>query len=92
MPAMQDFRIVFGRNAYTLYKRLYKGLLVLTGMMLGKNVAAKAMPIRLQIEITDKCNFNCIMCNRLSRENVTRNLNSDISFSAFEKLIESPRP
>lgn len=92
MAVIQDFKNVFGGNLSTFFKRLYKGLRVLKGMMLGKSVASKAMPIRLQIEITDKCNFDCIMCNRLSRENIKRKLNSDITLSAFQTIVDEINP
>lgn len=92
MRAIQDFNVVFGKNLHTFYKRFYKAVFILKGMMLGKNIASKEMPIRLQIEITDKCNHDCIMCNRLSRENIKRKLDNNITRPVFEKLINDINP
>lgn len=92
MSVMQEFKAVFGKNPSSFYKRFYKGMLILVGMMQGKNTASIKMPIRLQIEITDKCNFDCIMCNRLSRNNVKRKLDSDITLLTFQKIINDINP
>ncbi len=44
------------------------------------------LPEFVQIEVTTKCNFNCITCSRQSLSR-TR-INKDLSFSEFKKLID----
>ena len=46
----------------------------------GNDVASEKMPIRLQIEITDKCNFKCIMCDRNNLQRIRGSLKNDISY------------
>lgn len=92
MGVYNDFQNVFSNNLPVIIRRLFKGFLVLKGMMEGKDTASAKMPIRLQLEVTDKCNFDCIMCNRQSRENVTRNLNNDFDMELFVRVIEKMKP
>jgi radical SAM protein with 4Fe4S-binding SPASM domain len=92
MSEFQDFKNVFGTNLFTIINRFYKGFIVLKGMMKGKDTASSKMPIRLQLEVTDRCNFDCIMCNRSSRANVNRVLNSDISINAFKQIVNTIKP
>ncbi len=88
----QEFRNVFGARPGTILPRLDKGLRVLMGMLHGDNVAASCSPVRLQVEVTDRCNFNCIMCNRLTRENVSYRLTNDMNYATFKRLVDDVDP
>jgi len=92
MSDLQDFKNVFGNSLTTFTKRFFKGASVFEKMMKGADLASDRMPIRLQIEVTDKCNYDCIMCNRLTRKNVRRTLNNDMTLDVFENLIETIKP
>lgn len=89
---MSDYRNVFGPGPWTLLRRFSKGIQVLYSMMMGNDHASSKMPIRLQIEVTDRCNHDCIMCNRTSRTNHIGTLNNDISYPLFANVIESINP
>ena len=86
-----DFTNVFGRSPATIVPRLRKGLSVLFGMIRGGDLASSRGPVRVQVEVTDKCNFDCIMCNRLTRPNVTFKLANDIDHANFTRLHRSDR-
>jgi radical SAM protein with 4Fe4S-binding SPASM domain len=58
-------------------------------MMKGADFASPKMPVRLQIEVTDRCNHDCIMCNRLDSK---RALNNNISNEAFNKILDTMKP
>lgn len=90
--AWTDFANVFGRSPATILPRLGKGIHVLAGMLRGGVLASTHLPIRVQVEVTDKCNFDCIMCNRLTRPNVQFKLASDINHETFTRLIEQIQP
>ena len=92
MNFKQDFINVLGSDLFTIISRLCKSVLAHKNMMLGSDIATAKLPIRLQMEITDKCNFDCIMCNRLTRRNVHYKLNNDIRYPAFVKLIDEVKP
>jgi radical SAM protein with 4Fe4S-binding SPASM domain len=87
-----DFTNVFGRLPRTILSRLGKGVSVALGMVRGADTASPHGPVRLQVEVTDKCNFDCIMCNRLTRPNVQFKLNNDIKFATFRRLLDRARP
>jgi len=61
-------------------------------MIRGGDLASSQGPIRVQVEVTDKCNFDCIMCNRLTRANVTFKLANDIDHANFTRLIDQIDP
>ncbi len=89
---LKDFFLILGKN-YKLISPFYirKAFSVLFYSILACKKASDFGPIRLQIEITDKCNFDCIMCDRHNLRKI-RNLNNDISYSKFKELIEEIRP
>ena len=89
---LHDFENVFGRSLNTIIPRISKGISVLRGMMKGTDAASEKMPIRLQIEITDKCNFDCVMCNRGTRKHVHYPLQNDLPYEAFLRLFDSVQP
>ncbi len=70
---------------------LIKAINVLYYAMRGARYASKYGPIRMQIEITDMCNFNCIMCDRRNLRKI-RNLNNTIPYPLFKSLVEEIRP
>ena len=92
MITNQDYRNVFGRGVSGFLPRVRKAFSVLNTMMLGSEVASSRLPVKLQIEVTDKCNFDCIMCDRLTREHVTYKLKNDVRIDQFEKLISEINP
>ena len=92
MNAKQDIINVFGSNLLTFAKRSYKGALVFKEMMRGADLASEKMPIRLQIEVTEKCNHDCIMCNRRTRKHIGHTLKNDINYDVFEKLVKKINP
>jgi radical SAM protein with 4Fe4S-binding SPASM domain len=61
-------------------------------MIRGGDRASSHGPIRVQVEVTDKCNFDCIMCNRLTRPNVTFKLANDIDHANFTRMIDQIDP
>jgi radical SAM protein with 4Fe4S-binding SPASM domain len=87
-----DFTNVFGRLPRTILSRIGKGVSVALAMVRGGDRASSHGPVRLQIEVTDKCNFDCIMCNRLTRPNVQFKLNNDINYDTFRRLLDRARP
>ena len=89
---MYEFKNVFGTDVKTVWKRFYKGCMVFKAMMEGKDTASVKMPVRLQIEVTDRCNFDCIMCNRGARDTINRTLNSDINKDDFLPIAETINP
>jgi len=91
MALSNDFKTVMGTNLSTIINRSFKGVLALKDMIKGGNLASNKMPLRVQIEITDKCNLDCIMCNRLTR-NIDYKLNNDISYDMFHDLIRIITP
>jgi len=92
MSFMYEFKNVFGTDVKTVWKRFYKGCMVFKAMMEGKDTASVKMPVRLQIEVTDRCNFDCIMCNRGARDTINRTLNSDINKDDFLPIAETINP
>ena len=90
--ASRDFRNVFGRSPRIILSRLRKGASVLRGMIRGDDSTSAAMPIRMQVEITDRCNFDCIMCNRLTRPGVQFKLTNNIDVVTFKRLVNEIRP
>lgn len=90
--ARSDFANVFGRSPAAVLGRLSKGLRVLSGMIRGHDVASTALPVRLQIEVTDRCNFDCIMCNRLTRPGIKFSLSNDVSAYVFSRLLDEIHP
>jgi len=89
---LQDFSIILGKN-YKLISPFYfkKAFSVLFYSILASKKASEYGPIRMQIEITDKCNFDCIMCDRHNLRKI-RTLNNEIHYSKFKELIEQIRP
>src|SRR5579862_4339395 len=90
--ASRDFRNALGRSPRIALSRLRKGASVLRGMIRGDDRASTAMPIRVQIEVTDRCNFDCIMCNRLTRPNVQFQLTNNIDEVTFKRLVNEIHP
>jgi radical SAM protein with 4Fe4S-binding SPASM domain len=90
--ASRDFRNVFGRSPHIILSRLRKGASVLRGMIRGNDRASVAMPIRMQVEVTDRCNFDCIMCNRLTRPGVQFRLTNNIDDVTFKRLVNEIDP
>ena len=85
--AVYDFTSVFGRSPAIIPGRLLKAARVLLGMVRGRDAASASMPLRLQVEVTDRCNFDCIMCNRLTRPGIDFKLTNDIDAAKFAKLL-----
>lgn len=54
---------------------------------LSGNTICKAGPLEIGIEVTNRCNLDCIMC---PRKKMTRPL-GDMSFDLFTKIIDSGR-
>ena len=90
--ALYDFTSALGSSPTALPRRLLKGAQVLLAMVRGDDTASPRMPLRLQIEITDRCNFDCIMCNRLTRPNVDFKLTNDIDAPTFTRLLDTIKP
>ncbi len=90
--AWTDFTDVFGRSPSTIFPRVRKGLSVLAGMLRGDDRASSRLPLRVQVEVTDKCNFDCIMCNRLTRPNINFSLANEINHDVFTRLADQIEP
>ncbi|MFO7796571.1 MAG: SPASM domain-containing protein [Promethearchaeati archaeon] len=88
---LEDLLLIFKNNQFLTLYNIKKAFSVLYYSILGTPKASKYGPIRLQIEITDRCNFNCIMCDRHNLKKI-RNLNNVISFKIFKNLIENIHP
>lgn len=59
--------------------------------LFGSRRASRHGPLRLQIEITDLCNFDCVMCDRHNLKKI-RTLNHSISYKKFKVLVEEIKP
>ncbi|TFF97155.1 MAG: radical SAM/SPASM domain-containing protein, partial [Promethearchaeota archaeon] len=88
---LEDLLLIFKNNQFLTLYNIKKAFSVLYYSILGTPKASKYGPIRFQIEITDRCNFNCIMCDRHNLKKI-RNLNNVISFKIFKNLIENIHP
>jgi radical SAM protein with 4Fe4S-binding SPASM domain len=89
---LEDFILLLGKNNKWLSPfYIRKAFSVLFYSILGSKNASNYGPLRLQIEITDKCNFDCIMCDRHNLKNI-RALKNEISFKKFKHLIEKIKP
>jgi radical SAM protein with 4Fe4S-binding SPASM domain len=92
MFSKEDYQNVFGPSVLSVFGRARKAFSVLKSMMIGADAASSSLPLKLQVEVTDKCNFDCIMCDRLTREHVTYRLNNDVKDDQFERLIAEINP
>ena len=90
--AVYDFTSVFGRSPAISPGRLITAARVLLGMGRGRDVASGSMPLRLQVEVTDRCNFDCIMCNRLTRPSIDFKLTNDMDAAKFASLLDEVKP
>jgi radical SAM protein with 4Fe4S-binding SPASM domain len=90
--ALYDFTGVFGRSPKMFPRRLLKAAQVLLGMVRGDDRASSRMPLRVQIEVTDRCNFDCIMCNRLTRPSIDFKLTNDMDAVTFTRLLDEIKP
>jgi radical SAM protein with 4Fe4S-binding SPASM domain len=88
---LQDLLLIFGNNQFTSLFKIKKAFSALFYSILGAPLASKDGPIRLQIEITDRCNFDCIMCDRHNLQKI-RTLNNIISYKTFKRLVENINP
>lgn len=89
---MSDFRSVFGPPLSTVVPRFRKAISVLHGAIKADNLASNQMPARLQIEVTDKCNYNCIMCNRENLKKTRKRLVNTIEYETFERVVNEVNP
>ena len=89
---MSDFKNVLGNSITTILPRLKKSAATLHSMITGRDTASRSLPLRLQIEITDRCNFNCIMCDRPDLIAQGHKLNNDIPYETFARLIDQIKP
>ncbi|TFF85844.1 MAG: hypothetical protein EU518_00440, partial [Promethearchaeota archaeon] len=60
---LEDLLLIFKNNQFLTLYNIKKAFSVLYYSILGTPKASKYGPIRLKIETTDRCNFNCIMCD-----------------------------
>ncbi|TFF97979.1 MAG: radical SAM/SPASM domain-containing protein [Promethearchaeota archaeon] len=88
---LKDPSLVLGNKKLFSPFYLKKAFSVLFYAIRGTRFASKYGPIRMQIEITDICNFNCVMCDRRNLKNI-RELNHNISYKKFKNLINEIRP
>jgi radical SAM protein with 4Fe4S-binding SPASM domain len=88
---LEDPTLVLGNKKLFSPFYLTKAFSVLFYAMRGTSIASKFGPIRMQIEITDMCNFNCIMCDRRNLRKF-RKLNNNIPYKKFKELIDQIRP
>ncbi len=87
-----DYFTTLSNNRFYSLFCLKKALSALFYWVLGTSKASKYGPLRLQIEVTDKCNFNCIMCDRHNLKKIRSNLNNDISYHEFKRIIKELKP
>lgn len=92
MFSREDFRNVFGHGAFSVVRRVGKVLSVVKGMIIGDDVASTKLPLKLQLEVTDKCNFDCVMCDRTTRGHIDYALKNDVKDEQVAKLIEVIKP
>ncbi|MBD3213900.1 MAG: radical SAM protein, partial [Candidatus Lokiarchaeota archaeon] len=88
---LQDLLLIFGNNQFTSLFKIKKAFSVLFYSILGTPAASEDGPIRLQIEITDRCNFDCIMCDRHNLQKI-RTLDNIISYKTFKHMVENINP
>ena len=85
------------------YKRVFMGQKASIAMLLkafsalrkgitGNVRASKRLPLKLHIESTNICNFNCKMCDRKSLEKIRGKLNSNLEFNKISELIHEIKP
>ena len=89
MQLFTDIKNVLSTNPFIAAKRI-KRIISLASSM-HKNVTTQN-PIRLQVEITDRCNINCIMCDRLRRSNIDYKLSNDLCVESINRLIKEIDP
>ena len=88
---LKDPSLVLGNKKLFSPFYLTKAFSVLFYAMRGTRFASKFGPIRMQIEITDICNFNCLMCDRRNLRKI-RDLNNNIPYKRFKNLVEEINP
>lgn len=81
-------KYILSKNPVKTACRLFKTGRVITKAVGGDEFASSLLPLRLQIEVTDRCNFDCVMCARQT----SRVYNRDISYKTFHKLIDEIQP
>jgi len=81
-------KLILAKNPLLAARRLIKTERVIAKAIQGNEFASCALPLRLQIEVTDRCNFACMMCARQT----AKIYNQDITYATFHKLIGQLRP
>lgn len=89
---MGDFRNIIGYHVSRVVPNLKKSIHVLYKAVRGDEVASDRLPVRLQVEITDKCNFGCIMCDRETLKRMRYKLSNDLPYEVFQKLVDEIKP
>lgn len=87
-----DFRNVFRGSFLAVVRRIPKAFSVLYRALKADEMASPHFPIRLQLEVTNRCNYRCIMCDRENLVALGKKLNDVVDFGAFKKLVDEIAP
>ena len=89
---LREFINVFGKSPLVAIRRLPKALSVLRAALKATSVASPKFPIRLQLEVTNRCNYRCIMCDRENWVAIGKKLDDVMDFDTFKKLTDEIAP
>ena len=78
-------------TARALLSRPLKTLTALPYALTGSRAATPKGPVRVQLEVTSVCTFDCVMCNRHNLKS-TGVLQHHMAFPLFEKVINETAP
>lgn len=84
MNYLNSFKIFRHINSNTLSLTHLKNRISLMRYYLLKNTQVSAFPTVVQIELTNRCNLNCMMC---PRQKMTRQV-GDMSWELFKQIID----
>ena len=89
---MRLINYLLNSNIRNIFFHLKKFITINRSAIRADEFASAKLPLVLQVEVTERCNFNCIMCCRDARENVQHQLKNDLTYDMFSKLITEIKP